>query len=48
MRANFKDENPGAVFALITVSRKSLYVKFLIVLQGSEGEGEDPYSANFM
>lgn len=44
----FEGESHGAISsALTTVSRKSMYVKFLIVMQRMRGR-VDPYSANFM
>ena len=40
MSASFEGESLGAMSsALTTVSRKSMYVKFLIVRQRSEGKG---------
>lgn len=45
MRASFEGESLGAMLsALIAVSRKSSYVKFLIVMQRSVGEGGPVFS----
>lgn len=43
MKASFEGESLGAMSpALITISKKPVYMKFLIYVQGRERKGDEP------